>query len=681
MKKSLIFAIIFILAVSAVFSEQKTAGIADYYDFSADSIQADGTSITASGNVVFKQKDIVIKASGMKFDRNSNILTATGQVDIEYKTDRFKGKRLLYNASLHEAVLYDISGFTQQLSFEEGQMTGKLFFSGRKLFGQPEELNFYNVKTTTCDLPAPHYFIKAKRIIVYPNNKLIIKDASFYFNNKPLFTVPSVVYSLRPRGGAQSFQSVIPKISSNNIDGLTVKETLNYTTGERDYGTIILDYHQNTGMGYGLDQYFDFKDKGDAALHFYKLNSTLSQYSRHEYSARLNYMLPMDMKLNYLFSSNYYQVPSGENYPAKSSSFSLSRSGARSSFVASSSLYNIGFNLNQGYNLYQTYNLSPTLKSFFHFDYSKNRSNAGETYNVHPVLRFYNTGKVFDTQVSYERTGGSLQNGLDREPEVSLISHRMPFGPFDFQATASYGLFREKPAVNRIARSFVELALPYKIWKLTDKSYLDSHTFANKYWYDNGADYRLIGNRTGVFSQFTKYSTARLDFFYQSPLGSAPIELDRVSYYKMLLGSINVFDNKNYNLSAGSSYNLNTKKWQDMICRLSLTPGNFGYLNFGANYDTQTRHWKSLDTQLDIILGKTVNFRYWSEYDIRTRSLITQDYSIIKDFHCWEARLVYRGFSNQWWFDAVIKAFPSEDITIGTNQTKPILPEEGWQRF
>lgn len=653
----------------------------DFYDFKADTIIANENYITASGNVVFSQDDIIIKAQKVNFDLKSNLLTADGKVAVEYKNDRFSGQRLLYDAAKYEATLYDLSGFTQSLSFAEGALRGKLIFSARKLLSTPQELNLYKVKATTCDNPKPHYYILAKQITVFPEDKLIIRDASFYSDDKHVFSVPSVVYSLRPQDSRQRFQSAIPKISSNDVDGLTVKESLNYIAGKRDYGTVNIDWHDKTGFGFGLDHYFNFKDKGDGAIHYYKMGSASQNSSRYEYGARLNYLLPMDTKLAYSFSSNLYQIPGVANFPVKSSFFSLNRAGDRSNFVLSSTLYNLAFNLNQGYNLYHTYNISNSLKSFLYFDYSKNRSTSGETYNTHPVLRLYDKGKFFDTQISYERTGGSIQNGLDREPEVSLISHRLVTKFLDFQASGSYGLFREKPQTTRISRSYLEAALPYKLWKISPNGYIDSHSFANKYWYNNGQSYRVFSNRTGVFYGLTKFSNARFDFFYQSPKGGAPIQQDRLSYYKLLLGNLSVFDTKNYILNFGTSYDLTAKRWQELICRFGLTPGDFGSLNFGVNYDTQRKKWLNLDSQFDVMLGKTINLRYWSEYDIQNRRLITQDYSVIKDFHCWEARVVYRGFANQWWFDVVLKAFPSEDITVGANQTKPILPEEGWQKF
>lgn len=678
---SLILLLIFFFSGIAFCAEKSKS---DFFDISADNIRADEDHIYASGNVVIEQKGVKIKSGEIRYDNKSSLISVPGEVHVEYNGDKFKGKRLLYNVKTYEAVLYDVSGSTRSLSFDNGEMKGRLFFDARKLLSGSNEINFYNVKTTTCDLPEPHYYITAKRITVFPGDKLIIRDTAFYLNNKFVFNLPAVVYSLKPRDTRQRLQNTLPKISSNNTDGFVVKEAFNYLFDKTSYGTVNVDWYQNSGIGLGLNHYFDFKEKGDGAVYYYKLGANKSTLTRREYGARLSYLLPSDIRLAYLYSSSFYQFPNQTNFPIKSSSISLSKIGNRSSFAASSSLYNVGFNLNQGYNFYHTYNISSSLKSFFNFDYSKNSSNAGETYNAHPVLRLYNQGKLFDTQFSYERTGGSLQNGLDREPEVSFISHRTPIGLFDFQASGSYGMFREKPATNRISRSFIELALPYKIWKITNKNYIDSNTYLNKYWYGDGKSYKIFFNRTGIFSQLSNFSNVRADFFYQSPKGNTAIGLDRINYYKLLLGSVNVFDGKNYYFTAGSSIDLTTpagQRWRDLFCRLRLTPGKFGIMDFGANYNTQTRHWQNLDTQLDLMVTRTLNFKYWASYDISARRMITQDYSIVKDFHCWEARLVYRGFSSQWWFDVVLKAFPSEDITIGANQTKPILPQEGWQRF
>lgn len=658
---------------------------ADFFDFSADSIRASEDSVYASGNVVFEQKGVKVKTGEAKYNNKTNLLTCAGEVFIEYNGDKYKGKRLIYNAKTYEAALFDVSGSIRNLSFEKGVMMGQLIFDCRKMLSDSADSNLYNVKATTCELVKPHYFIEAKRITVFIDDKLVIRDASFYFNNKLLFNLPSLVYSLKPRDARQSLQNALPKMSSNTTDGFVIKESLNYLWGKRDYGTVKVDWYQNSGVGLGLDHYFDFMDKGDAAIHYYKLDASTSNRARHEYSARLNYLLPMDIKLGYLFNAGVYQLPDQTSYPTKTSSVSLSRADDRSSFTASSVLYNVGFNLNQGYNFYQTYALSKTLTSYFNFDYSKNFSASGsETYNAHPILRLYNRGKIFDTQLSYERTGGSLQNGLNREPELSVMSHRIPAGFLDIQVFGSYGLFRQKPDTNSITRSYAEFALPYKAWKLSNKVYVDSNSFASKYWYSGPNSYRVLFNKTGLACNLSNFSNLRADFFYQSPKGYAAIDVDKLNYYKLLMGTVNLFDGKNYYLSAGSSYNLAAeggRKWKDLFCRTTITPGNFGVMNFGLSYNTQTRHWQNLDAQMDLMLGKTLNVRYWAEYDISTRTMITQDYSIIKDFHCWEARLVYRGFTSQWWFDVVLKAFPSEDITIGANQTKPILPEEGWQRF
>ena len=41
---------------------------------------------------------------------------------------------------------------------------------------------------TSCDLEEPHYYIEAKRLVIYPDEKVEIYDLSYWdFGHRPLF--------------------------------------------------------------------------------------------------------------------------------------------------------------------------------------------------------------------------------------------------------------------------------------------------------------------------------------------------------------------------------------------------------------------------------------------------------------------------------------------------------------
>lgn len=683
-KKNIKFIFFFMLFIvffnKLAASDESLPPIVDFY---AEYIRYTEDKIVARGNVTAINLDVSIRADYVEVNLKDKILIASGNVTVDYKGDKICGSFLTYNLDTQFAVMNDIYGIIKNLGKESSTSGGKLFFWAKEIKRMPDKAILSNVKATTCDLAEPetHYYIKSKEIIIYPEDKMVAKDASFYLNSKKAFTAPSIVYSVRPKDSRQRLQTYIPKIGQNDIDGLSVKESLNYLFGKGSYGIIHLDYFSKTGMGKGIEHFMDFGSKGQGSVHYYSLDSKMPATSRHEYSASFNYLLPMDINLSYAYSSSQYQFPDQQSYPIKNSFFSLSRTHDRSSFNISSSLYNTGFNLNQGYNFYHTYNISPSLKSYLYFDYSKNSSSEKETYNAHPIFRLYNQGKFFDTDFSFEKTSGTLESGIEREPELTLLSHKIPFGPLDLQLTGSYGTLREKPQTEKFNRTYLEFALPYKIFKLSKNSYFDSYSSIYKLWYNNGSSQKVLINKTGLFGQLSSSLAARFDFFYQNPNGEPALELDNLKYYKLFLGSLNIFDKEKYYLTLGTAYDLSSSQYQDLLCRINLTPWKLWNINLGTNYNINTGRWRNLDAQLDINITKTLNIRYWCEYEHENKRMITQDYSIIKDFHCWETRITYRGFSNQWWFDVVLKAFSSEDVTIGANQTKPILPEEGWQRF
>ena len=151
----------------------------------ADYLEYDENKILASGRVKVKYKDILLTADNFQADLKKGDIQAESRVFLSQKKQEIEGEKLIYNLDKEEGVFY---GAKTEID--------KVFFRGEKIELSKDKTNITEGSFTTCNLPSPHYQIRAKRIIVEPNKKIVAKKISFWAGKTHLFSLPYLIMPL-----------------------------------------------------------------------------------------------------------------------------------------------------------------------------------------------------------------------------------------------------------------------------------------------------------------------------------------------------------------------------------------------------------------------------------------------------------------------------------------------------
>jgi lipopolysaccharide assembly outer membrane protein LptD (OstA)/preprotein translocase subunit YajC len=221
--------------------------------------------IIAKGHVKINYKDTKLTADKVVVYSQTKNIIAEGNVKLVYEKGQLEGEKILYNfeektGSIIEANI-DIEPF-----FVKSPIVKKL---GER------ELTMRRGYLTTCDLYKPHWRIVAKKVEMYPEDRVVAKDASFLIGNWPLITLPQYVQVLNDR---RPRVTVIP--GSDKNWGYYVLTAWRYYFNEGFKGRLHLDYRERKDLAEGLDLAYKPKDMGEGLLRFYYMNERAIQ-SRH----------------------------------------------------------------------------------------------------------------------------------------------------------------------------------------------------------------------------------------------------------------------------------------------------------------------------------------------------------------------------------------------------------------
>ena len=143
--------------------------------------------------IVFK--GVAMIADVVDFNTKTNDMTAIGNVVLERKDSEIHAEKIRYNFESDEGVAYKARGrygnayFQYNKSEKEGRPTVQRL--------SKEEAVLRGSSATACDFPIPHYRIKAREIIIFPDDHMLFRGAVFYFREFPMMYLPFYSRSLK----------------------------------------------------------------------------------------------------------------------------------------------------------------------------------------------------------------------------------------------------------------------------------------------------------------------------------------------------------------------------------------------------------------------------------------------------------------------------------------------------
>ncbi|MFA5270967.1 MAG: hypothetical protein WC412_01335 [Candidatus Omnitrophota bacterium] len=256
--KKIIFAaaIVFIFMPGIAFCEEKVLPV----EITGDEIDYVHGAMHVRNNVKLIYKDIVMTCDEATYDATGYVANLDGHVKIVTEKGTVYGEKVIYNFNTQEATMVNMRMVSPPMYANAGQA---------KKEGQ-DKYALNKAFVTTCNLEKPHYRFTAKKIIVYPNVKVIAKDMIMKVGEIPLFYIP--YFSLSLKDNAFPFQ-ITP--GSKGDWGNYVLGRYRYRFNAREKGRIILDWYEKRGLGLGITHNATTKDFGKALVNYYYIDDDL----------------------------------------------------------------------------------------------------------------------------------------------------------------------------------------------------------------------------------------------------------------------------------------------------------------------------------------------------------------------------------------------------------------------
>lgn len=250
-----LFLIIFLCSGLAYAAQEEKPGT-DEVEAVADNLQYLKTErkLVGDGNVVVSYRDIELTADHAEIEVDTKKAHATGHVVVRQKLGgTLSGDEVFFNFKDSSGRLPD----------------GRFFHF--PWYGRGEELKQINKNKivaqnafiTSCDLPHPHYDVKAKQADIYPGDKIVAKNVVFRILEVPVFWWPYLIIPL----DHNSPVDITPGYSDER--GAFVLVSKGIALNRNVHGRAHVDWYSKRGVGYGLDLEYKFEQLGLGQVKLY----------------------------------------------------------------------------------------------------------------------------------------------------------------------------------------------------------------------------------------------------------------------------------------------------------------------------------------------------------------------------------------------------------------------------
>lgn len=153
--------------------------------------------IEAWGRVSVAWQDVVVQSERVIFFLPELELVVPTIVEASLAGNRIRGTSFYYSFAHREGWVKEAELFYK---VSEG---GELLFRGKTIRYAHGEWRGENLLFTGCHHTPPLYSVRAKEVIILPEERLVIKNLGFYIREQKVLEIP--VYSLSLRGGRGGF--------------------------------------------------------------------------------------------------------------------------------------------------------------------------------------------------------------------------------------------------------------------------------------------------------------------------------------------------------------------------------------------------------------------------------------------------------------------------------------------
>jgi lipopolysaccharide assembly outer membrane protein LptD (OstA) len=284
---------------------------------------------------------VVVLAEHLTYDEETGSLTAEGKVRVWYGNLTMTAQAAqadLANHTVHaqkDVVLLETGREIHCAQMDYDLKTGSadahgISFTSTPWYYQGQSMEKYGEKHvvlenslfTTCNARRPHYHLTADRMDITLGDSFVAYNTVLYVGTTPLFYFPWVWRSINDHRPPFSIQ-----VGDDTVEGAYVKTKYNYLFNPGNYGSLMLDYMEKKGWGYGLDEKFqyNFLGHGDGDVTGYYIrdksskteSTTVNMNHHHELDAADSIATSLEYVSYRDFNRDYSTVPA-DTYQQKS---------------------------------------------------------------------------------------------------------------------------------------------------------------------------------------------------------------------------------------------------------------------------------------------------------------------------------------------------------------------------
>ncbi|MBP7949636.1 MAG: LPS assembly protein LptD [Verrucomicrobiales bacterium] len=205
-------------------------------------IKFDKGLLVWDGGIHLKSDLMEAFADRAEFSVEREELIITGDVSIYKDGMLYRGERAVYSTKTNAL---DASGMRSTM-----EPKAPLWFTAQQMQSDLKDVNIVNaegVDITTHDSENPNFFLRADKITIYPEDRVVFKHLKAYVGKTPVFYLP---YLSQPLDEEQGY-TFTPGYRSNL--GAFLLNQYGDTIGDHSIIKYKLDGYSSRGVGAGLD--------------------------------------------------------------------------------------------------------------------------------------------------------------------------------------------------------------------------------------------------------------------------------------------------------------------------------------------------------------------------------------------------------------------------------------------
>lgn len=242
------------------------------------------------GNAWMTYEDIRLEADFIDINFNTKVMSASGLPDstgaiagkplFKQGTDEFQSDQIRYNFNTKKGKITEVT-----------TKDGDSYIHGAQVKKQPDNSTFIkDGYYTTCDAPHPHYYMKANKIKVIPNNKVVTGPADLYIMDVP--TPLAIPFGFFPNKKGRASGILFPQYGESQQLGFFLKNG-GYYLGLNDHFDLALTgdiYSKGSWRGNAYSNYaWKYRFNGNMSLNY--SNTKVSRPEFPDYSLEKSFFI------------------------------------------------------------------------------------------------------------------------------------------------------------------------------------------------------------------------------------------------------------------------------------------------------------------------------------------------------------------------------------------------------